>query len=70
MITRNKYLLKIANCDQKRREVRNGKIIMRICSPKGNHEAPKEKETKIIVSITTIKDINSLRYIFIIQIED
>lgn len=61
MMTRNKHLLKIANCAQKRREVRNGKIIMRIYSLKGNHEAPKEKETKIIVLLQlktlTVSDI-------------
>lgn len=46
MKIRSKHLLKIANCAQKRREVRNGKIIMRIYSLKENHEAPKEKKHK------------------------
>lgn len=69
MKIRGKHLLKTANCAQKRSKVRNGKTIMRIFSLKGNHEVPKKKETKITVSITELK-ILSLKYIFIIQMED
>lgn len=51
MKRRNKYLLTIPNCPQKRSTANIGKIMIRIFSFVENHETEKKEHKKITINI-------------------
>ena len=52
MKRRNKYLLTIPNCPQKRSTANIGKIMIRIFSFVENHETEKKEHKKITINIS------------------